>query len=567
MAGTTTNRSYPYPTSGDAANIAANIQSLATSIDTDVNTNLAPKASPVFTGIARFVNVNLGYTTTITSGTTVTLTATSTNQQYFTGTTAQTVALPVTSTLTVGVRYRIVNNSTQNITVNSSGGNLVTTVVAGASTTVTCIGTTLTTAADWDTDAPNFSGTVSIPSIDWGYTTTATAGGTTTLTVASTFIQMFTGTLTQTVVLPVTSTLTTGHSYEIHNNGTGALTVNSSGGNLVITIPAGQSYALTCIGTTLTTAADWDADWNGATTITGTGSVVLSASPTFTGTPLSTTAAVDTNTTQIATTAFVVAQASATAPIIDGTATVGTSLRYARQDHIHPTDTSRAALASPTFTGQVTVPAGTTSAAPVIFQSSALLTTAAGGRMEYDNTAFYLTPSQTAVGGRAVVNHSMIYSLTGTRNLSDVNTAQSVFGVGLTVAAATTYEIDMLFSVSTAGATSNSLGIGFGGTATLTSIAYQVEASQNATSAATLTSGSQAFIATAANTAVTTAVATATFRNIWVKGLVRVNASGTFIPQLTFSAATGAVPVVAANSYIKMTPIGTNTVTTIGAWA
>ena len=49
----------------------------------------------------------------------------------------------------------------------------------------------------------------------------------------------------------------------------------------------------------------------GVNTSTGTGSVVLSASPTFTGVPLSTTAANGTNTTQIATTAFV--QAATTA--------------------------------------------------------------------------------------------------------------------------------------------------------------------------------------------------------------------------------------------------------------
>jgi len=83
------------------------------------------------------------------------------------------------------------------------------------------------------------------------------------------------------------------------------------------------------------------------------------ASPTFTGTPLSTTAAVDTNTTQIATTAYVVAQAAAATPLVDGTAAVGTSLRYARADHVHPTDTSRAALNSPTFTGTPTLPTGT----------------------------------------------------------------------------------------------------------------------------------------------------------------------------------------------------------------
>ena len=59
------------------------------------------------------------------------------------------------------------------------------------------------------------------------------------------------------------------------------------------------------------------------------------ASPSLTGTPLSTTAAADTNTTQIATTAYVVGQASSTTPAATGTAAVGTSLRYARADHVH----------------------------------------------------------------------------------------------------------------------------------------------------------------------------------------------------------------------------------------
>ncbi|CAK0766185.1 hypothetical protein CCP3SC15_330026 [Gammaproteobacteria bacterium] len=83
------------------------------------------------------------------------------------------------------------------------------------------------------------------------------------------------------------------------------------------------------------------------------------ASPTFTGTPAAPTAAVDTNTTQLATTAFVLAQSSAVTPAMDGTGTIGTSTRYARADHIHPTDTSRSPLASPTFTG---VPAAPTAA-------------------------------------------------------------------------------------------------------------------------------------------------------------------------------------------------------------
>ena len=120
-----------------------------------------------------------------------------------------------------------------------------------------------------------------INNIKMGYTTTATAAGTTTLTVASNYRQFFTGTSTQTIVLPVTSTLVTGIAYEIENNSTGTLTVNSSGGNLVGTVPSGVCAHAVCIGTTLTTAADWDWDYISTTTITGTGANVLATSPTL----------------------------------------------------------------------------------------------------------------------------------------------------------------------------------------------------------------------------------------------------------------------------------------------
>jgi hypothetical protein len=117
-----------------------------------------------------------------------------------------------------------------------------------------------------------------------GYTSTATAAGTTTLTSASSKYQRFTGSTTQTVVLPVTSTLVEGVAYEIENASTGNLTVNSSGGNLVVTVIPGVTIQCMCIGTTLTTAADWDPEYNEFAGITGTGNVVLAASPTVSGT-------------------------------------------------------------------------------------------------------------------------------------------------------------------------------------------------------------------------------------------------------------------------------------------
>ena len=126
--------------------------------------------------------------------------------------------------------------------------------------------------------------TITFPIIDnikMGYSNTATAAGTTTLTSASNYYQRFTGTTTQTIVLPVTSTLVAGVAYEIENTSTGNLTVNSSGGNLVVTIIPGVTVQCRCIGTALTTAADWDPEYNEFAAITGTGAVVLNTSPTL----------------------------------------------------------------------------------------------------------------------------------------------------------------------------------------------------------------------------------------------------------------------------------------------
>ena len=83
------------------------------------------------------------------------------------------------------------------------------------------------------------------------------------------------------------------------------------------------------------------------------------SSPALTGVPTAPTAAADTNTTQIASTAFVIGQASSSNPLMDGAVSVGTSNKYARADHVHPTDTTLASLAGATFTGAVSIPNGT----------------------------------------------------------------------------------------------------------------------------------------------------------------------------------------------------------------
>ena len=57
----------------------------------------------------------------------------------------------------------------------------------------------------------------------------------------------------------------------------------------------------------------------------------------FSGNLYAPTASVSTNTTQVATTAFVIGQASTSNPLALGSVAQGTSTRYSRQDHVHPT--------------------------------------------------------------------------------------------------------------------------------------------------------------------------------------------------------------------------------------
>lgn len=136
--------------------------------------------------------------------------------------------------------------------------------------------------------------TISLPVIDntkLGYTTTTTAAGTTTLTSASNYQQFFTGSTTQTVVLPVTSTLALGEGYRIVNNSTGVVTVQSSGANAILAMVANSEAIFTVILASGTTVASWSAEYTGFTSVTGTGANVLAVSPTFTtpalGTPSS----------------------------------------------------------------------------------------------------------------------------------------------------------------------------------------------------------------------------------------------------------------------------------------
>ena len=72
----------------------------------------------------------------------------------------------------------------------------------------------------------NVSGNSFIP----GWTSTTTAAGTTTFTVASTYYQRFVGSTTQTVVLPDATTMALGQGFIIDNDSSGSVSLQSNGG-------------------------------------------------------------------------------------------------------------------------------------------------------------------------------------------------------------------------------------------------------------------------------------------------------------------------------------------------
>ena len=91
-----------------------------------------------------------GFTTTATSGITTTLTSASSVYQVFTGTAAQTVQLPATSTLAQGWSYHIVNNTTNILTVQTSTAVVLDALSPGSTLMPTVLSTAGNTAADWE---------------------------------------------------------------------------------------------------------------------------------------------------------------------------------------------------------------------------------------------------------------------------------------------------------------------------------------------------------------------------------------------------------------------------------
>jgi hypothetical protein len=213
--------------------------------------------------------------------------------------------------------------------------------------------------------------------------------------------------------------------------------------------------------------------------------------------------------------------------------------------------------------------AGTATVPPLDFVSGTLNTTALAGAIEYDGVVLYGTPQGSQ---RGVLNTTHFMVLSADYLANDSSAAQKVFNIGtsgagaVTLPASTAYFMEAVYYITRGvGTTSHTLSTLFAVSSALTGITYTADTTS--TTGNTLGAVSRIY-GTAATAVAVTAASTSATENITViiRGIVRTNAATTFTPQIQYSSAPGGAPTILTNSYIRLTPIGTNAVTFVGNW-
>ena len=215
----------------------------------------------------------------------------------------------------------------------------------------------------------------------------------------------------------------------------------------------------------------------------------------------------------------------------------------------------------------LTARAGSASVAPLTLTSGTSLTTAAAGAVEFDGAAFYAT---AAASSRQVVDAEQFQCISGTYTLTNSTSAQQLFNAtatgALTVQGSTAYWFECEFDLTSLSASSHTISFGFalGSSASVTSIKYLADSNTGA--AGTFASWVTGIITSASATQIHASANTTTTFQSRLRGIIRINHSGTITPQVTMGT-NAAAAVVGANSWIRLWAVGSNTVTNVGDWS
>lgn len=178
--------------------------------------------------------------------------------------------------------------------------------------------------------------------------------------------------------------------------------------------------------------------------------------------------------------------------------------------------------------------------------------------------------AKDTAGNLSTLNTEQFITLTSAYTLTSQTAAQKLFNSStngaLTILANTSYFFECGFSLSSLSGTSGRYGFAFGGTATITQF-WNAIAMKGTSLTVPPSSGSNLTDLTW-NTAANTGISegnTSTLGTAFIKGKVICTTAGTLIPQVSLGVAAAAI--VAAGSYFRIWPIGSNTVTTSGPWS
>lgn len=228
------------------------------------------------------------------------------------------------------------------------------------------------------------------------------------------------------------------------------------------------------------------------------------------------------------------------------------------------------AVSGLTVAGFVRPTAGSASQAPLLFTSGTNTSVPAAGAMEYNGSVFFATP---AASQRGLLSTEYLVALSSDYTAVDSASAQKVFDAtsngAVTVLADTTYFVEGLYAIAPT-ANFNAVSVqtlfALGGGATLTSIRYAADTSTGLSSGINTVKRVQVTAATATTVTDAAPGAAATNFVIQIRGIIRTNAAGTITPQIQFTGTPGSAPVVQANSFFRLVPVGSGSVATIGSW-
>ena len=219
-----------------------------------------------------------------------------------------------------------------------------------------------------------------------------------------------------------------------------------------------------------------------------------------------------------------------------------------------------------TFRNGIVAPAGTATLAPFKLVSGTNLTTASAGAFEYDGKCFYATTSN----GRTLLTGEHFAMVATTRTISNVTTDQAVFDSAndsILLAANTAYVFEGFYRVIS-GTTTHTTAMSFLEVSIGTLGTWYWLAINHGSAAGTVSRAQDTTVFTSAAGGATNSTSVSALTTIWFRGVVETTTDSVSVtPNIKFSAQPGGTNQIGVGSYIKFTPVGTDSVQSVGPWS